>query len=95
MTHPTPYYRRLAATPEIEIVLDGTSLRVPADAPVLPSLMALGIEAWSGRNRQAQPLCLMGACFQCTAVVDGRPGQRLCRTPARQGMSIGSEQADG
>jgi len=34
------------------------------------------------------PYCMMGACFECLAVVDDRPNTQTCMTPARDGMRI-------
>jgi predicted molibdopterin-dependent oxidoreductase YjgC len=39
------------------------------------------------------PYCLMGACFDCLAVVDGRPSVQTCMTEVRDGMRI--ERQDG
>jgi hypothetical protein len=36
---------------------------------------------------------MMGACFDCLAVVDGRPSVQTCMTPVRDGMRI--ERQDG
>jgi hypothetical protein len=34
------------------------------------------------------PYCMMGACFDCLAVVDGRPSVQTCMTQVRDGMRI-------
>lgn len=34
------------------------------------------------------PCCMMGACFECVARVDGQTGVQTCMTPVRQGMHI-------
>jgi D-hydroxyproline dehydrogenase subunit gamma len=39
------------------------------------------------------PYCMMGACFECVAKVDGRTGVQTCMTPVREGMHI--ERQDG
>ena len=39
------------------------------------------------------PYCMMGACFECLATVDGRTGVHTCLTPVRGGMRI--ERQDG
>ena len=31
---------------------------------------------------------MMGACFECLAVVDGRPNVQTCMTPVRDGMRV-------
>lgn len=39
------------------------------------------------------PYCMMGACFECLAKVDGQTGVQTCMTPVRDGMRI--ERQDG
>lgn len=34
------------------------------------------------------PFCMMGACFDCLAEVDGVPGVQTCLVPARAGMRV-------
>jgi hypothetical protein len=44
-------------------------------------------------GEQRGPYCMMGACFECLAVVDGVAGVQTCLTPVRDGMRI--ERQDG
>jgi predicted molibdopterin-dependent oxidoreductase YjgC len=39
------------------------------------------------------PYCMMGACFDCLAIVDGTPSIQTCMTEVRDGMHI--ERQDG
>jgi len=34
------------------------------------------------------PYCMMGICFECLVVIDGKPNQQACQTMARAGMEI-------
>jgi len=34
------------------------------------------------------PYCMMGACFECLAIVDGRASVQTCLTPVRDGMRV-------
>lgn len=34
------------------------------------------------------PYCMMGACFDCLAEVDGKPNVQTCMTPVRDGMRV-------
>lgn len=34
------------------------------------------------------PLCAMGICMECRAVVDGVPHQRTCQVLCEQGMDV-------
>jgi D-hydroxyproline dehydrogenase subunit gamma len=40
----------------------------------------------SGASRG--PYCMMGACFECLAEVDGRANVQTCMTPVRDGMRV-------
>jgi predicted molibdopterin-dependent oxidoreductase YjgC len=33
--------------------------------------------------------CGIGACFDCLLTIDGRPAQRACLVPVRDGMILG------
>ena len=55
------------------------------------ALLAAGITdtrttAVSGAPRG--PYCMMGACFECIADVDGRANVQTCMTPVRDGMRV-------
>jgi hypothetical protein len=41
------------------------------------------------------PYCLMGACFECLAEVDGRANVQTCMMPARDGMRIRRQDGAG
>ena len=58
---------------------------------IASALLANGIcatrnTAVSGASRG--PFCMMGACFECLAEVDGRAGIQTCMVAAREGMRI-------
>ncbi len=42
--------------------------------------------AVSGKKRA--PYCMMGACFDCLAVIDGAYSIQTCLTPVRDGMRV-------
>jgi hypothetical protein len=55
------------------------------------ALLAAGLTATrttpvSGAPRG--PYCMMGACFECLATVDGRPNVQTCMTPVRQDIRV-------
>jgi len=75
---------------------DGVPIRARPNDSVASALLAAGIlttrtTAVSGAPRG--PYCMMGACFDCLAVVDGVAGVQTCLTPVRDGMRI--ERQDG
>ncbi len=76
----------------LEIRVNGTSVSVPTGATVAVAIALAGEtcrKSVSGELRG--PLCGMGICFECRAVVDGRPFCRTCQVLCRPGMEINTE----
>jgi len=67
---------------------DGDSI---AAALLANDIVATRTTALSAATRG--PYCMMGACFECLATVDGRTGVQTCMTSVRDGMRI--ERQDG
>lgn len=75
----------------VEVTVDGQTMRLPDGMPLAAALLSAGISTFHRSvrtNEPRGPLCLMGSCFQCIAVVDGVINQRTCRLPVRAGMVI-------
>ncbi|WP_421871786.1 (2Fe-2S)-binding protein [Nitratireductor rhodophyticola] len=79
------------AKERITVYIDG----VPAAAEVDESVAAVLLRQSpvfsrttpiSGARRA--PYCMMGACFECLAIVDGVASTQTCLTPVRDGMQI-------
>jgi predicted molibdopterin-dependent oxidoreductase YjgC len=73
---------------------DGRQVRAREGDSFASALLAAGISVTrhtpvSGAPRG--PWCMMGACFECVAIVDGRRGTRTCMTPARQGLRVDTQ----
>jgi predicted molibdopterin-dependent oxidoreductase YjgC len=73
---------------------DGGPVRARDGDSVASALLAAGINvtrrtAVSGAPRG--PWCMMGACFDCVAIVDGRRGVRTCMTRAREGLRVATQ----
>lgn len=76
---------------DLTIWFEGAAIAARAGDSVVVALLAAGIgatrtTALSGSPRGA--FCLMGACFECLAVVDGRANVQTCMMPARDGMRV-------
>ena len=72
-------------------LFDGREVRAHDGDSVASALLAAGINVTratpvSGAPRG--PWCMMGACFDCVAIVDGHRGTRTCMTPARDGLRV-------
>lgn len=86
-------FRSLDPSPPklVEVTVDGQVLTLPEGLPLAAALLNAGIGTFHRSVRHDEPrgpLCLMGSCFQCVAVVDGVVNQRTCRLPVRAGMVI-------
>lgn len=82
----------------VTITVDGRSLEVPSTDTVAAALLASGDPSTrttpvSGTPRA--PFCLMGICYECMVVIDGRPNQRACKERVRDGMAIERQQGVG
>jgi 2Fe-2S iron-sulfur cluster binding domain len=62
------------------------------------ALWASGVRSWRSTRVGDHPrglFCGIGACFDCLAVVEGRPDRRLCLEPARSGLLVVSQSGAG
>jgi len=78
-------------TADLTIWFDGTAVPARTGDSVALALLAAGVTTTrttpvSGAPRG--PYCMMGACFECLAVVDGRPNVQTCMATVREGMQI-------
>lgn len=62
-------------------VAGGTSVAVALLLADQPSRLSI-----TGEMRG--PLCGMGICFECRAMVNGRQHQRTCQLPCMAGMTV-------
>jgi hypothetical protein len=81
---------------DLTIWFEERPIQVRAGDSIAVALLCAGIVSTrttpvSGAPRG--PYCMMGACFECLAVVDGRPNVQTCMTAVRDGMRI--ERQDG
>jgi predicted molibdopterin-dependent oxidoreductase YjgC len=81
---------RRAVSGSLSIDVDGVPVRARNGDSVAVALLAAGIQvtrrtAVSGAPRG--PWCMMGACFDCIAMVDGHR-LRTCMTPVQEGMRV-------
>lgn len=76
---------------DLTIWFDATVVSARTGDSIAVALLAAGITTTrttpiSGAPRG--PFCMMGACFECLAIVDGRANVQTCMTPVRHGMRI-------
>lgn len=75
----------------IAVEVEGRTVNVPEGASAAAAVLLAGLPslrtttvAGSGRA----PYCMMGACFDCLAEIDGVPNRQSCMILARPGMRI-------
>lgn len=86
MLHPA---REPDPATQVELSIDGQL--VTADRRETVAAVLLRVPPHTARTsisgRPRAPYCLAGACFDCVAVVDGRP-QQTCLIEVRDGMQV-------
>ncbi len=75
----------------VTIIIEGSEISVPRNCTVAAAVLASGLGYTrttfvSGSPRA--PLCMMGVCYECLMVIDGRPTRRACQQIVREGMHI-------
>ena len=75
--------------PMLTITVNGQTLSVAEGSTLSAAMLAANINcriSVSGEPRA--PLCGMGICFECRAIVNGVAHQRTCQLPCRDGMQV-------
>jgi predicted molibdopterin-dependent oxidoreductase YjgC len=73
----------------ITLTVNGRTVTLPEGSTVAAALLNAGVScriSESGKPRA--PLCGMGICFECRAVVDGAQHRRTCQIVCRTGMTV-------
>jgi predicted molibdopterin-dependent oxidoreductase YjgC len=76
---------------ELTIWFDGRAIPAAAADSVAVALLAAGVSTLRSTTVSASrrgPYCMMGACFECLAIVDGRGNVQTCMIPVRDGMVV-------
>ena len=80
-------------TDKVKLTFDGAAITAAAGQSVGAALTDAGIRSWRSTRRGDRPrglFCGIGVCFDCLLTVDGRPNQRACLVPVRDGMRLES-----
>ena len=60
------------------------------------ALLRAGIKSLRKSRINGEPramMCGIGQCFDCVVTIDGKPLQRACITPARDGAQVGIDES--
>lgn len=86
-------FRKLQVTkgPTVTVLIDGNAVMADIGESVA-SVFVRQPSVWTrttplSESRRA-PFCMMGACYDCLATVDGVSSVQTCLTPVRDGMRI-------
>jgi predicted molibdopterin-dependent oxidoreductase YjgC len=75
----------------VEVFVDGAAVRVPEGASAAAAVFLAGaplIRETPVSGMPRLPYCMMGACFDCLAEIDGVANRQACMVPVSPGMRI-------
>jgi len=76
----------------MKVYVNGRPIEVsPAATAAVACLKAGRATRRSATGEPRAPLCGMGICYECRAVVDGVAQERTCTIPCREGMRIDTD----
>ena len=84
--------------PRIRFRFEGRELQAPEGMNLAAALLANGEAVFrespvSGALRG--PFCLMGACFECLVMIDGKPNRQACMTEVAENMEVHRQRRAG
>jgi predicted molibdopterin-dependent oxidoreductase YjgC len=79
----------------VQVFVEGRALMVPEGSSAAAAILISGLSSIretpvSGSPRM--PWCMMGACFDCLAEIDGVANRQACMVPVAAGMRIARQQ---
>lgn len=77
--------------PTLSVTIDGIASEARAGDSVAATLIAAGMadcRTTPVSESPRGPYCMMGVCFDCLVVIDGKPNQQGCMIPVANGMRI-------
>jgi sarcosine oxidase subunit alpha len=78
---------------EFTVRVNGASVSVPAGATVAVAMAIAGQPCRTSITGEPRgPLCGMGICFECRAVVNGIPHSRSCQLLCESEMEIRTDE---
>ncbi|MCK4841344.1 MAG: (2Fe-2S)-binding protein [Methylococcales bacterium] len=93
-------FKQLPATDleTVRVIVNGQSISVTKGMTVAATVLSqqqkyTRTTAISGSKRA--PFCMMGVCYDCVMVINGKANQRACATYVEEGMQIEIQQGAG
>lgn len=82
----------------VEVFLNGQSVHVLQGTSVAAMALTEGLRFTRTTpisDSKRAPFCMMGVCYECLMIIDGKANQRACATIVKQGMQIETQQGVG
>lgn len=82
----------------VEITLNGQPVQVQHGSTVAAMALTQGLQytrTTPVSNSKRAPFCMMGVCYECLMIIDGKPNQRACATYVKQGMQVQTQHGVG
>lgn len=93
-------FKQLSNSPleTIEVTLNGQKIQVSQGMTVAAAALTQGLRytrTTPVSNSKRLPFCMMGVCYDCLMVINGKANQRACATYVKKGMQIETQQGVG
>ena len=76
----------------VMVHVNGRALHVARGTTVAAALLQAGVPARISRSGEPRaPLCGMGVCFECRAIIDSVPHRRACLVLCEPGMEVATQ----
>ncbi len=73
----------------IDVTINNKPLRIEPGCTVAIAISLAGLPCRTSVSGEPRgPLCAMGICFECRAIVNGIPHTRTCQMQCEQAMDI-------
>jgi len=82
----------------VEVTLSGRQVKALAGTSVAAMVLAQGVRSTRTTpvlGSKRAPFCMMGVCYDCLMVIDGKANQRACSIVVKQGMTVDIQQGVG
>ncbi len=82
----------------VEVTLNGQKIQVSQGMTVAAMALTQSLRytrTTSVSDSKRSPFCMMGVCYDCLMVIDGKANQRACATYIKKGMQIETQQGVG
>lgn len=93
--HPEPKGKggeHSTSTDRITLTINGSSVSVERGTSVAAAIMITGDHCRTSVSGESRgPLCGMGICFECRAILNGVLHSRTCQMLCEQGMEVVSQ----